>query len=129
LTGARAKPLAIPKSAQKSTTSWDSNAEYKKEKSLSKSYSVPTVEKIGDEKANVGVHWAKCVADASQCPHLMTTGEVQSQALTRTRLARGSATGIINLSAFPVARTPRGVPLIISPLSQYEDRCVSIYMY
>jgi hypothetical protein len=30
----------------------------------------------GDEKAYVGVHWAKCVADASQCPHLMTTGEV-----------------------------------------------------
>lgn len=47
LTGAKAKSLAIQKSAQKSTNSWDSNAEYKKEKSLAKSYNVPTIQKIG----------------------------------------------------------------------------------
>ena len=46
----------------------------------------------------------------------------QGQAPRRTRLGRGAGAGAVNLSACPISRTPRGVPLMISPLSQFEDR-------
>ena len=69
------------------------------------------------------IHWAQCVADASQCAELVRTSGVKSNAVVpRTRLARGAGSSAVNLSAFAISRTPRGVPLIISPLSQYEDR-------
>jgi hypothetical protein len=101
----------------RAASTWDTYAEYQKECKLAEPFSLPK----GKNECR-DTHWAQCVADASQCPDLVRSGSAhQSALLPRTRFARGAGSGAVNLSAFAVSRTPRGVPLIISPLSQYED--------
>jgi hypothetical protein len=119
---ATAKALTASQKAAtlKAASTWDSFAEYQRECKLAEPFALPTEKKEGASE----VHWAQCVADASQCPDLVRTGLTSGQAslVPRTRLARGAGSGAVNLSAFAISRTPRGVPLIISPLSQFEDR-------
>ena len=105
----------------KAASTWDSSVEYQKEAKLAKPYLMPKDKtKDGDSE----LHWAQCVAAASQCPDLVRVGALNrsNPIAPRTRLARGVGSCAVNLSAFATSRTPRGVPLIISPLSQYEDR-------
>ena len=117
---ASAKATAVQRAATlKAASTWDSYAEYQKECKLAEPFAVPRDKKQGGWE----MHWAQCVADASQCPDLLKSGSAVGQvAVPRTRLARGIGSGAVTLSAFAISRTPRGVPLIISPLSQFEDR-------
>ena len=119
--GSSASTKALTASQKAATlraaSTWDSYAEYQKECKLAEPFSLPKGKTEGRD-----THWAQCVADASQCPDLVRSGSTHQSALVpRTRFARGAGSGAVNLSAFAVSRTPRGVPLIISPLSQYED--------
>ena len=105
----------------KAAGTWDSSIEYQKEVKLAKPYVMPK-DKTKDGSSDL--HWAQCVAAASQCSDLVRVGALNKSnpIVPRTRLARGAGSCAVNLSAFATSRTPRGVPLIISPLSQYEDR-------
>ena len=116
---ASAKTTAVQRAATlKAAGTWDSSVEYQKECKLAEPFAVPRDKKQGGWE----MHWAQCVADASQCPDLLRSGSAVGQvAVPRTRLARGIGSGAVTLSAFAISRTPRGVPLIISPLSQFED--------
>ena len=122
LTTAAKIPTAGQKAATlKAASTWDSSFEYQKELKLAKPYIMPR-EKTKDSGGDV--HWGQCVADATQCSDLVRIGALDrnNPVVPRTRLARGIGSCAVNLSAFAISRTPRGVPLIISPLSQYEDR-------
>lgn len=120
-TSATLKALTASQKAAtlKAASTWDSSAEYQRECKLAEAFTMPK-EKV---KENGEIHWAQCVADASQCADLVRSSASKNQLVVpRTRLARGAGSSAVNLSAFAISRTPRGVPLIISPLSQYEDR-------
>ena len=81
---------------------WDSNKEKEKEKKLAEPFAAP---RSIDE-------WAE----------ILTTACQEDSSAAAPRRKSNPASNAINVTSFVFHRTPRDVPLLVTPLSQFEDR-------